>query len=183
MIIRTKHFMLLAACGVVASTAGAHGPARLKVEHSVDIQAPAEKVWARIANFHDMSWHPAIASTQGSGGNVPDATRLLTLKGGDGKATIEEALNKYSAEHMSYMYKITKVDVAVLPVTNYAATITVTSTGPSSSKVEWRGGFYRGYPNNDPPANLNDDAAIKAVTGIYQSGLDALKAEMEKGGR
>ena len=122
-------------------------------------------------------------STQGSGGNVPDATRLLTLKGGDGKATIEEALNKYSAEHMSYMYKITKVDVAVLPVTNYAATITVTSTGPSSSKVEWRGGFYRGYPNNDPPANLNDDAAIKAVTGIYQSGLDALKAEMEKGGR
>lgn len=183
MIITSKHLMLLAACSVVAGSAGAHGPARLKLEHSIDIQAPADKVWARIGNFQDMSWHPAIASSQGTGGNTPQqAIRLLTLKG-DGKATIEEALNKYSAENMSYMYKITKVDVAVLPVTNYAATITVTSTGPSSCKVEWRGGFYRGFPNNDPPPNLNDDAAIKAVTGIYQSGLAALKAEMEKGGR
>lgn len=82
---------------------------------------------------------------------------------------------------MSYMYKITNVDVAVLPVTNYAATISVTPTGPGSCKVEWRGGFYRGYPNNDPPPDLNDDAATKAVTGIYESGLAALKAEMERG--
>lgn len=183
MTITRKHFVLLAACGVVAGGAGAHGPARLKLEHSIDIEASADKVWARIRNFQDMSWHPAIASTKGTGGNEPQAVRLLTLKGGDGKATIEEALNKYSAENMSFTYKITNVDVAVLPVTNYASTISVTSTGPRTSKVEWRGGFYRGYPNNDPPANLNDDAAIKAVTGIYQSGLEALKAEMEKGGK
>lgn len=182
MIITTRHFALLALCSVVAGGVGAHGPARLKVEHSIDIQAPADKVWARVGNFQDMSWHPAIASSKGSGDNTPQqAVRLLTLKGGDGKATIEEALNKYSAENMSYMYKITNVDVAVLPVTNYAATITVTATGPGTSKVEWRGGFYRGFPNNDPPPNLNDDAAIKAVTGIYESGLAALKAEMEKG--
>ncbi|ATE60795.1 SRPBCC family protein [Thauera sinica] len=182
MIITTRHLVLAAACGVAAGGAPAHGPARLKIEHSVDIQAPADKVWARIGDFQDMSWHPAVAGTRGSGGNAPQATRLLTLKG-DGKATIEEALNKYSAENMSYMYKITNVDVAVLPVTNYASTITVTPTGPASSKVEWRGGFYRGFPNNDPPPDLNDDAAIKAVTGIYQSGLEALKSEMEKGGR
>jgi len=32
----------------------------------------------------------------------------------------------------------------------------------------------RGYPNNDPPPELNDEAALAAVTGVYQAGLDAL---------
>jgi hypothetical protein len=47
--------------------------------------------------------------------------------------------------------------------------------------VQWDGAFYRGYPNNDPPPDLNDDAAIKAVTGLYQAGLAALKAKVERG--
>ena len=45
------------------------------------------------------------------------------------------------------------------------------------SLIEWRGAFYRGYPNNDPPPELNDEAAIAAVTGVYQAGLDALTEE------
>ena len=44
----------------------------------------------------------------------------------------------------------------------------------------WKGGFYRGYPNNDPPANLNDDTAMAAVDGIYQAGLDALAERFGK---
>ncbi|MCP4875666.1 MAG: SRPBCC family protein, partial [Gammaproteobacteria bacterium] len=39
---------------------------------------------------------------------------------------------------------------------------------------------YRGYPNNDPPAELNDEAAIAAVTGLYQAGLAHLKEVAEK---
>ena len=50
-----------------------------------------------------------------------------------------------------------------------------------TSTVEWRGAFYRGYPNNDPPAELNDDAAIAAVTAVYKSGLEALKKKIESG--
>ena len=50
------------------------------------------------------------------------------------------------------------------------------------SLVEWRGAFYRGYPNNDPPEELNDEAAIKAVTGVYRAGLDHLKQALESGG-
>ncbi len=45
----------------------------------------------------------------------------------------------------------------------------------------WRGAFYRGYPNNDPPPELNDDAAIAAVTGVYKMGLEALKKKVESG--
>ena len=41
--------------------------------------------------------------------------------------------------------------------------------------VTWKGAFYRGYRNNDPPAELSDEAAVAAVTGLYQAGLAHLK--------
>ena len=45
--------------------------------------------------------------------------------------------------------------------------------------VEWRGAFYRGHPNNDPPPDQNDDAAVAAVTGVYKAGLTNLKKIVE----
>lgn len=159
--------------------AEAHGPTRKKVSETVEINAPADKVWAAIGNFQDMSWHPAVKSNTGQGGNAIDATRQLTLDGG---GTIDEVLYKFEPEKMSYSYRITAVDVKVLPVTNYSSTLTVTPMDATHTKVEWRGAFYRGYPNNDPPPELNDDAAIAAVTAVYRGGLDALKAKLEKGG-
>jgi hypothetical protein len=71
--------------------------------------------------------------------------------------------------------------VKVLPVKNYSSSISVKGDGGKST-VEWRGAFYRGFMNNDPPPELNDDAAKKAVTGVYRAGLDALKQKMEAGG-
>ncbi len=166
-----RDVLVVAMAALFAGSAWAHGPSRQKVELTVDIAAPADKVWARVANFHDMSWHPAVARTEGQGGNEVGASRVLTLKG-EGDPTIAEQLTRYSAEGMSYSYKITQVDVKVLPV--------ITADGEGKSKVQWRGAFYRGFPNNDPPPELNDQAAITAVTGVYKGGLDALKAEMEK---
>ncbi|MBC7142000.1 MAG: SRPBCC family protein [Rhodobacteraceae bacterium] len=153
----------------------AHGPSRQKLTLSVDVAAAPADVWAVIGNFQDMSWHPAVFSSTGEGGNEIDATRVLTL-GQEGGPTISEVLYKYDAAKMSYSYRITDVKVEVLPVTNYSSHLTVTPTATGGSHVEWRGAFYRGYPNNDPPAELNDEAAIAAVTGIYQAGLDALAA-------
>ena len=48
---------------------------------------------------------------------------------------------------MSYSYRIDNVDVKVLPVNNYFATIAVLAASGGKSKVEWRGAFYRGYLN------------------------------------
>ncbi len=155
--------------------AAAHGPTRQKVTLSVDIAAPPEEVWAVIGNFQDMSWHPAVFSSTGEGGNDIDATRVLTL-GQEGGPTISEVLYKYDAAKMTYSYRITDVLVEVLPVTNYSSHLTVTPKDGGGSHVEWRGAFYRGYPNNDPPPELNDEAAIAAVSGVYQAGLDALVA-------
>jgi hypothetical protein len=160
----------------VPSAAFAHGASRLKLTEGVEINAPAAKVWKVIGDFHDMSWLPAVAKTTGAGGNDPDAAkRELTLKSG---ATIEESLYKYDAESMSYSYYIDKVDLKVLPVSNYSSTLIVIPEG-NKSRVEWRGAFFRGDPLFNPPADLNDEAATKAVDAIYLSGLAALKKKVE----
>lgn len=162
----------------VATAATAHGPTRQKLEKTVEINAAPDKVWAVVGNFQDMSWHPAIEKTEGSGGNEKGAKRTLTLKGGGG--VIEEELASYDAEKMILGYRITNVDVKTLPVTNYSSKIKVTGEGGKST-VTWDGAFYRGYMNNDPPAELSDEAAKKAVTGVYESGLEALKKKLEGG--
>ncbi len=158
------------------SLAFGHGASRLKLTEAVEINAPAAKVWQVIGNFQDMSWLPGVVKTMGAGGNKPEvAKRELTLKSG---ATVEELLYKYDAEAMSYSYAIDKVDVKVLPVSNYSSTLIVLPEG-NKSKVEWRGAFFRADPLFNPPPALNDDAAFKAVTGLYRSGLDALKKKVE----
>lgn len=161
------------------TTADAHGPTRRKVQEHVEINAAPAKVWAVIGNFQDMSWLGPVEKTEGDKGNEIGATRKLTLKGG---ATVDEELYKYDAEKMSYSYRITAVDVKVLPVTNYSSTIAVTpSADGKGSVVEWTGAFYRGFPNNDPPPELSDEAAVNAVTGLYHDGLEGLKKKVESG--
>ena len=77
--------------------------------------------------------------------------------------------------------EITEVDVKVLPVNNYSSTLSVEGEG-GKSVVRWKGAFYRGFTNNDPPPELNDEAAVKAVTGVYDAGLAAIKTAAEAGG-
>ncbi len=166
--------ILMAVLGfLLPAMAMAHGPTRQKVTLTTEVAADPAEVWAAIGNFQDMSWHPAVAATNGEGGNELDATRVLSLGAADGP-TIAEVLYKFSDEKMSYSYRITDVAVEVLPVTNYSSHLTVKPRDGGGSIVEWRGAFYRGYPNNDPPPELSDEAAINAVTGVYQQGLDAL---------
>src|SRR5262249_55654101 len=84
-----------------------------------------------------------------------------------------ETLENYNDAQKKYSYRAK--DGGALPVTNYTSTITVAADGADKATVEWRGAFYRGFPNNDPPPDRNDEAAVKAVTGVYQSGLANLK--------
>ncbi len=165
----------LASAGFVAAPALAHGPSRQKVVEKIEINAPADKVWAIVGNFQDLSWLPPVAKTEGTGGNDVGAKRKLTLKDG---GVIDESVTKYDAAGKSISYKIDNVDVKVLPVNNYSSTITVKDAG-GKTEVEWKGAFYRGFMNNDPPPELSDEAALKAVTGIYKAGLESLKAKAE----
>ncbi|MDO5631884.1 MAG: SRPBCC family protein [Paracoccus sp. (in: a-proteobacteria)] len=167
----------LAGAMLVVSVAQAHGPVRLRTEHSVVLNATPDEVWQAIGQFDDMGWHPAIASTEITGDgsvDVPEvSTRVLHLKADSGDPTITEKLIGHDPAKRSYKYMIESVDVAVLPVTNYSATLQVKDKD-GKAEVVWKAGFYRGYPNNDPPPDLNDDTAQAAVDAIYQAGMEAL---------
>ena len=169
--------LMVALLALAPVAAEAHGPTRQKVSSKIEINAPVDKVWAAVGNFQDMSWHPAVAKTEGTGGNDVGATRKLTLQSG---GVINEKLTKYSPEDRGFGFEITDVDVKVLPVTNFSSQLSVTGTAEKSI-VEWRAAFYRGFVNNDPPPELSDEAAVKAVTEVIQGGLGALKTKLEGG--
>ncbi|NJD36258.1 MAG: SRPBCC family protein [Betaproteobacteria bacterium] len=155
---------------VAANLALAHGPSRLKVTESITLEAEPDKVWAKVGNFNGLpGWHPAIAESNASDGNNVGSRRTLTLKGG-GK--VIEELEELDNQKMVLKYRMKE---GVLPVTNYTSTLSVKAIDGGKSLVEWRGAFYRGYPNNDPPPDQNDEAAEKAITGVYKTGLENLK--------
>ncbi len=159
--------------GLVA-TSTAHGPTRQKVTEQVIINATPTVVWAKIRNFDSLKdWHPAVATSPADKGNAEGSVRSLTLKGG---GALTETLERFDDAGMRYSYRAK--DGGALPVTNYTSTLSVRAEG-SQAVVEWRGAFYRGYPNNDPPPDQNDEAAVKAITGVYQSGLANLKKIVE----
>lgn len=162
-----------------AAHALAHGPTRQKVEESIVINAPPAKVWAVVGDFNGLpKWLAPVESSKVTDGNKEGSVRTLTVKGGE---QLEEVLDGYDAQAMTLRYRANGANVNVLPVNNYSSSIMVKPEGTNASKVTWRGAFYRGYMNNEPPPDLNDDAAIKAVTGLYKSGLQKLKEVVESG--
>jgi len=157
-------------------TALAHGPTRQKATEKITINAPPVAVWARIKNFAALQdWHPAVAQSPSDKGNEVGSVRQITLKGG---GQLTETLEGYDEARMRYSYRAK--DGGALPVTNYTSTLSVSAEG-TQSVVEWRGAFYRGHPNNDPPPDRNDEAAVKAVTAVYKDGLANLKKLVEGG--
>ncbi|AMK79153.1 MULTISPECIES: SRPBCC family protein [Methylomonas] len=173
-----------------AGLANAHGPVRAKLTATVTIDAPAAKVWDLIKNYDDMSWLPAVRSVTGEGTNNKGAVRTLHLTSG---GTITEELKAYDAAKFAYKYKITEMSssgtikhagqdehIPVLPVGNYAAEISVTDKG-GKAEVEWVATYYRAYVNNNPPAELNEEAADKAVTNVLKSGLESIAKKVGAG--
>ena len=170
--------LALAAAALGAGLCGpaaAHGPTRQRVIEKITINAPPDAVWAKIKDFGALQdWHPAVAESPSDKGNTEGAVRTIRLKGG---GTLVETLEGYNEAQRKYNYRAK--DGGALPVTNYTSTISVAPEGADKAVVEWRGAFYRGSPNNDPPPDQNDEAAVKAITGVYKSGLENLKKLVE----
>lgn len=125
-----------------------------------------------------MSWHPGVSKVEAQGGDAAGATRTITLASG---GVIEEGLDEYNEADKFYGYRLSKENVEAFPVSFYSATITV-KAGGSGSQVSWSGRFYRADTSNFPPDNLNDAAAVKAMTEFMQQGLQGLKAKLEAKG-
>ena len=163
---------------LTASPALAHGPTRQKVDESVIVNASPEKVWAVIQNFHDMSWDPDIAATDGDGDNTVNTTRTLHLKSG---GELVQVLESYKPEKRAYSIFMPHNDPKVLAVADFSSQISVSAADNGMSTVEYRAAGYRGDPNGDPPEALNDASAITAMKTYVLNGLNGLKKKVEGG--
>ncbi|MGQ0566699.1 MAG: SRPBCC family protein [Gemmobacter sp.] len=162
----------IAAClALLSGAAQAHGPSRLKTEQTVTLDATPAEVWAVIGRFDDMAWFPGTVSVQADGADK-GALRTRTLD--DGTVVTEELL-KHDPAKFAISVRLTEDNLDLVKATTYASHITIKDVG-GKAVVDWKGAFYRAFPQNDPPADQNDDASTAAVLALHQRGIDALVA-------
>jgi hypothetical protein len=161
---------LLAAAALLLAPVVAQAQVPLNVYQTIDIAAPASKVWDTVKNWDNLhGWHPAFASTVLLSGqnNTVGAVRRLTLKDGP---SFDEELTAFDPSAMKLRYKI--IGEAPLPTTDYDSTIQVLSTGPDKSTVVWRSRFL-------PKAGAEDNVVMASVAQLYLGGLQNLKQTLE----
>ncbi len=169
--------IVLAVAAIAAPWCALSAPLKqLSVVESVEINAPIEKVWAAAKDFDSLDkWHPGFSKdvlTKGTN-NTPGTVRSLTIKEGP---TFTEQLISFTEATHTYRYKILE---SPLPLQNYVSTFRVKSGANGTTKVTWSAKFTRKNPSDNPPAAQNDDAAVKLITGVFQSGLANLKKQLE----
>ena len=168
-------FLFVSIFSFLTSDVFSHGPTRQKVKESIIINAKSEDVWNVIKDFEKIDiWHPSISKVESDGKN-----RTIYYKPRN-NTPIKQKLENFNPEKMMYKTSITEVDIKNFPVNTYTANISVKGNEDGTATVLWKAAFYRAYVNNDPPPELNEAAAIKAVTEFFQSGLNNLKSKLEK---
>jgi hypothetical protein len=151
-------FVLLAGSIVPVSAAS--------LSRSVEVDGTPAQIWSQIGGFCAIrDWHPAIGSCTEDGNTPP--TRTLVTK--DGKATFVEFQTAASQEKHLYGYTFVS---SPLPVTNYKSILKVSAKGRGRSEITWSGDYT-------PDAGKEKDADA-ALSGIYESGLEAIKAKFAK---
>ncbi|WP_417550852.1 SRPBCC family protein [Methylophaga sp.] len=158
---------------VMSSSVFAHGPTPQRVDEQITIEADVETVWQQVNAFDQLDkWHPSVESID----MQDDTTRVVKLKSG---GEITESLDESDAERHYIGYRLLTENIEAIPVSFYTIGIEVVAD-EKGSKVSWSGRFYRADTGNFPPENLNDEAAVKAMTDYAKSGLEGLKASLEK---
>lgn len=181
MAVLARRAFLLAASAALAGLPGAawaaHAASVLKVVEEGVIDAPPDKVWAILSDFAHADWLPGVVRIEAEGDNTPDkAVRRLSMADG---GVVAELLTRWDAGKMMIGVHREHDDVKRLPAVNFTNIATLRPAEGGKTAVEWKARFYRGFPNPDPPPELNDDVAIAAVTALLRASLAALKMKVE----
>ncbi|WP_150047681.1 SRPBCC family protein [Methylomonas rhizoryzae] len=168
-------FLSLIAIGF---SAHAHGPTPQKAKQSVTIAASADKVWQTVKQFDAIaSWHPGVKSSEGDGNNQSGGKRTLVFANG---GSIVEELDYYNEAEREYSYRLKTENPAAFPTSSHSVELKVAAgEAPNTSVVTLKSRFYRGDTGNTPPDNLNDAAAVQAMTEFFEQGLNGLKSRVE----
>ena len=136
---------------------------RGEVSHRREIQAPADEVWALIADFGAIDrFSPMIASCRVEGEEGVGQRRILTLQ--DGTLTISrlEAID-HDARSLTYRILTTK-----LPLDDYTSTMEVLPRGAAACEVVWTSRFL--------PRQATLEEARAFLDGALQDSLRDLGA-------
>lgn len=126
---------------------------------TIDIPASADQVWQLIGGFNTLpDWLPLITES-----TLTDGGRVRSLKTADGGVVIER-LQTFDNAAMTYSYSI---EQAPFPASNYLATLKVDAQ-EQGARVTWSGRFTA--------VGVSDEEVVALFNGIYQGGLDALRA-------
>lgn len=126
---------------------------------TIDIPASADQVWQLIGGFNTLpDWLPLITES-----TLTDGGRVRSLKTADGGVVIER-LQTFDNAAMTYSYSI---EQAPFPASNYLATLKVDAQ-EQGARVTWSGRFTA--------VGVSDEEVVALFSGIYQGGLDALRA-------
>lgn len=173
-----RTFILSAALIAATLPAHAHGPTPQKTKESITLNAPVAKVWAVIKGFGAIAdWHPDLKKSEGDGNNQSGGKRTLTFQNGE---TLVEELDYYNDAEHEYSYRLKTENTKAFPTSSHTVEIKVVhGDAADTSVVTLKSRFYRGDTGNTPPDNLNDEAAVKAMTQFFKNGLNGLKSKVE----
>ncbi len=131
------------------------------------LEAPADRVWARIRDFNGLPrWHPRIADSQIEGGLPADqvgCVRSFRLQNGD---RIRERLLGLSDHDLFCTYTILE---SPMPLTNYVATLRLTPVSVGNRTfIEWSAEF-------DCAPEVEEDLVRGISENVFQTGFELLK--------
>jgi len=136
---------------------------------SIVINAPAEKVWTAIRNFHDLSWAPKVVTrvevVGNRKGNEVGAGRVLNDAFG-------ETLREMKDDARSFAYSIDDgpSPVSKADVSNYVGRVSVRPvTEGGATFVEWSSAWER-----------NDEATSEFCHNVYTALLVDMKKSLER---
>ncbi len=135
--------------------------------NSVVVKAPVEKVWARICDFHDLSWAVGMdlkVEAVGERKTLVGAKRVISGAFHETLVALDEAGRSFS-----YSIDDGPGPVAKGAVSNYVGTVRLLPvTADGSTFVEWSSRYE----------SPNDAAVGDFCNPIYQSALKGLREHL-----
>lgn len=139
-----------------------------KIRVSSVIDAPVDKVWARIRDFNGLpGWHPRMVESEiEDGREATDVGAVRRFKVASG-ATIRERLMAFSDNEHLTTYSIVEHPA---PITHHTSTLRLESiTDGDRTYAVWTADF-------DAPVDKAEEIAKGMGENVFQGGFNALKS-------
>ncbi len=140
-----------------------------KVYTSSVLNAPADRIWARIRDFNNLpEWHPKISQSHIERGDPSDKVGCIRAMKLDDGGDIREQLLALSDFEFSYTYSILD---SPMGVENYIATIRLNPiTDGERTFAEWFAEF-------DCAPDREDELVNGIGNDVFQGGFNSLKRQ------